>query len=114
MNSLRNSVKLIGNLGADPEVRKLDSGRTVANCSLATNETYKNAKGEKVITTQWHRIVAWGKTAEYLEKYARKGNEIAIEGKLTHRSYEDKEGTTKYITEVVVNEVILFSRQEAA
>ena len=112
MYSLRNSVNLIGHLGADPEVKRLEGGKVVANCSLATNESYRNAKGEKVISTQWHRLVAWGKTAEYLEKYARKGTDMAIEGKLTHRSYEDKEGITRYITEIVINEALLLSKSE--
>lgn len=107
MNNLRNKVQLIGRLGQTPEVKKLDSGKTVANFSLATNDKYKNQKGEWIENTEWHNLVAWGKTAEIIEKYVQKGNEIAIEGKLTNRSWEDKEGNKRYATEVLVNEVLL-------
>ena len=91
MNTLRNKVQLIGNLGNDPEIITLESGKKLAKFSIATNESYKNAMGEKVTDTQWHNIIAWNKTAEIIEKYVTKGNEIAIEGKLTSRSYENKE-----------------------
>ena len=114
MNSLRNSVKLIGYLGADPEIKRFEGGKIKAQLNIATNETYRNAKGEKVISTQWHRLVAWGKTAEYLEKYTKKGMELAIEGRLSHRSYEDKEGIKKFITEVVINEALFLSKSEAS
>ena len=87
MNTLRNKVQLIGNLGNDPEIITLESGKKLAKFSIATNESYKNATGEKVTDTQWHNIIAWNKTAEIIEKYVTKGNEIAIEGKLTSRSY---------------------------
>jgi single-strand DNA-binding protein len=107
MNALRNKVQLIGHAGNDPEIKNFDGGRKLANLTLATNESYKNEKGEKVEETQWHRVVAWGKTAEIFEKYVVKGKEIAVEGKLTHRSYDDKNGEKRYITEVVVNEVLL-------
>jgi single-strand DNA-binding protein len=95
MNTLRNKVQLIGNLGNDPEIITLESGKKLAKFSIATNESYKNAMGEKVTDTQWHNIIAWNKTAEIIEKYVTKGNEIAIEGKLTSRSYESKEGEKK-------------------
>ena len=107
MSKLRNKVQLIGNTGNDPEIVNLDNGVKVAKLSIATSETYKNDKGEKVTDTQWHNVVAWGKTAELIEKYVTKGKEIAIEGKLSHRSYEDKNGDKRYITEVVANEVLL-------
>ena len=107
MNTLRNKVQLIGNLGNDPEIKALESGRKLAKFSLATNDHYKNDQGEKVTDTQWHNVVAWGKTAEIIEQYVTKGKEIAVEGKLTSRSYEDAEGHTKYITEVVVSELLL-------
>ena len=107
MNSLRNKVQLIGNLGNDPEIITLDSGKKLAKFSIATNDHYRNAKGEKVTDTQWHNVVAWNKTAEIIEKYVVKGNEIAVEGKLTSRSYEDKNGEKKYITEVVCNELLM-------
>ena len=110
MNALRNKVQLIGNLGNDPEIVNLDGGNKLAKFSIATNETYKNAKGEKVTDTQWHNVVAWGKTAEIVENYLTKGNEVAIEGKLTHRSYENKEGEKKYITEIRCNELLMLGK----
>ena len=110
MSSLRNSVQLIGHLGKDPEVKQLESGRFVGKVSIATNDIYKNAKGEKVIETQWHNLVVWGKNAENMQKILRKGDEVAIQGKLTHRSYEDKEGVMRYVTEVVVSEFVKLSK----
>ena len=107
MNNLRNKVQLIGNLGSDPEVKHLESGKVQAKISIATNENYTNKEGEKITDTQWHNLVAWGKTAEIAEKYLKKGSEIAIEGKLSNRSYEDKEGVKKYVTEVVLNEILM-------
>ncbi|MDN3723164.1 single-stranded DNA-binding protein [Aequorivita sp. SDUM287046] len=107
MSTLRNKVQLIGNLGKDPEITNLDGGRKLAKFSIATNETYKNQKGEKVTDTQWHNIVAWGKTAEIIENYVTKGKEVAVEGKLTSRSYDDKDGNKRYITEVVCNELVM-------
>ena len=107
MNTLRNKVQLIGNLGNTPEIITLDSGKKLTKFSIATNESYKNAQGEKVTETQWHNLIAWNKTAEIIEKYLEKGKEIAIEGKLTSRSYDDKDGNKKYITEVVVNELLM-------
>ncbi len=110
MSTLRNKVQLIGNLGNDPEIITLDSGKKLAKFSLATNESYKNEQGEKITQTDWHNLIAWNKTAEIIEKYVTKGKEIAIEGKLTSRSYETKEGEKRYVTEVVVNEVLMFSK----
>ena len=107
MNTLRNKVQLIGNLGNDPEIINLESGRKLAKFSIATNETYKNAQGEKVTDTQWHNVVAWNKTADIIEQYVTKGREIAIEGKLVSRSYEDADGVKRYVTEVVVNELLM-------
>ena len=110
MNALRNKVQLIGHVGQDPEIKTLEGGRKLANLTIATNESYKNDKGEKVEQTEWHRVVAWGKTAEIIEKYVLKGKEIAIEGKLTHRTYDDKNGEKRYITEVVANDVLLLGK----
>ena len=107
MNTLRNKVQLIGNLGNDPEIVTLESGKKLAKFRLATNETYKNTEGEKLTDTQWHQVIAWNKTAEIVEKYVRKGQEIALEGKLSSRSYEDKEGIKRYLTEVIAKEVLL-------
>lgn len=111
MSNLRNSVQLIGRLGKSPEVKQLESGKFVANVSIATNDIYKNAKGEKVIETQWHNLVAWGKNAENFQKILVKGDEVAIQGKLTHRSYDDKDGITRYVTEIVVNEFVKLSNK---
>ena len=110
MNALRNSVRLIGHLGDNPKVRKLDSGKTVANFSVATNEIYRDSKGEKQSETTWHRLVAWGKQADVAENYLKKGSEIAIEGKLTNRSWEDKNGEKQYMTEIVVNSLLMLDK----
>jgi single-strand DNA-binding protein len=107
MYALKNKVQLIGNLGNAPEIKSITGGKKMARFSMATNETYRNAKGEKVTETQWHNIVAWGKVAELAEKYLAKGSEIAIEGKLINRSYTDKDGAKKYITEVQLNELLM-------
>jgi single-strand DNA-binding protein len=107
MSTLRNKVQLIGNLGNNPEIITLESGKKLAKFSIATNESYKNAQGEKVQNTEWHNVVAWNATAEIVEKYLEKGKEIAIEGKLTSRSYDDKEGNKRYITEIVCNELLM-------
>src|SRR5690606_23796607 len=96
-----NKVSLVGNLGRDPEVRRLENGRAVATFSLATSETYKNKNGEKVTNTEWHNIVLWTPLAEIAERFLRKGNQVYIEGKVTYRSYDDKDGNKRYITEVV-------------
>ena len=110
MNTLRNKVQLIGNLGNDPEIINLESGKTLAKFSIATNESYKNAKGEKITDTQWHNIVAWGKTADIVENYLTKGKQVAVDGKLTHRSYETKEGEKRYFTEVRCNELLMLGK----
>ncbi|HAT64907.1 single-stranded DNA-binding protein [Aureisphaera sp. CAU 1614] len=110
MNTLRNKVQLIGNLGNDPEIVTLESGKKLAKFSIATNESYKNNKGERVTDTQWHNVVAWGKTAEIIESFVTKGKEVAIEGKLTTRSWEDKEGQKRYTTEVVCNELLMLGK----
>jgi single-strand DNA-binding protein len=112
MNTLRNKVQLIGNLGNNPEIIELESGKKLAKFSIATNETYKNVQGEKITDTQWHNVVAWNKTAEIAEKYLEKGKEIAIEGKLTSRSYDDKDGNKRYVTEVIVNELLMLGNKQ--
>lgn len=111
MSTLRNKVQLIGNVGDTPQMTILESGKKLVRFSLATNEHYKNAKGKKQTNTNWHNLVAWGKTAEIIDKYAEKGKEIAVEGKLTSRSYEDKDGAKRYVTEVVVNEILLLGNK---
>ncbi len=102
MNKLSNNVRLMGNLGFDPEVREIAKGRKVARISVATNESYTNSKGERIEDTQWHTVVAWGKTAEMVERLCRKGSPIALEGRLVHRSYAGKDGLKRYITEIVL------------
>jgi single-strand DNA-binding protein len=111
MSNLRNKVILIGYLGSDPEIVHLDSDKKFAKFSLATHDYYKNAAGEKIEETQWHNLIVWNKTAAVVEKYVKKGQEIAIEGKLTSRSYEDKEGNKRYITEIQVNELLMLGRK---
>jgi len=106
MNTLRNSVRLVGNLGMDPEVKSFENNRKLAKISIATNESYKNDKGERITDTQWHNLVLWGVQAKLAEDLLKKGDEIAIEGKLASRSYVDKDGNKKYITEVVVNDFL--------
>ena len=110
MNTLKNSVHLIGHLGQDPEIVNLDTGKKIAKFSLATSDSYKNVKGEKVEDTQWHNIVAWGKTADLVENYLLKGKQVAIEGKLTHRRYENKEGEKRYFAEIICNELLMLSK----
>ena len=110
MSTLRNKVQLIGNVGNDPEIKSFDGGKKLAKLAIATNESFKNEKGEKVDDTQWHNVIAWGRTADLIEKYVTKGKELGIEGKLTHRSYEDKNGEKRYITEIVANEVMLLGK----
>ena len=114
MNTLKNKVQLIGNVGQDPEITVLESGKKVTRFSMATNEYYKNSKGEKTQNTYWHNMVAWGKTAEVISTYATKGKEIAIQGKLVSRSYENEQGEKRYITEVVISEVLLLGSKNEA
>lgn len=113
MYALKNKVQLIGNLGNNPEIRTLESGKKMARFSMATSETYRSAKGEKVTETQWHTIIAWGKVAEIAEQFLVKGSEIAVEGKLVNRNYTDKDGAKKYVTEVQVNEVLMLGDKKA-
>lgn len=112
MYALRNKVQLIGNLGGKPEVKTTETGKKMARFSVATNEAYRNARGEKVIETQWHSLVAWGKVAEIIEKYLSKGSEVAVEGKLVNRSYTDRNGVKKHITEVQVSEVLMLDKKK--
>ncbi len=105
MNNISNSVRLIGRLGMDPEIRHYPDDRKKARFNLATNETYKDGQGEKITQTVWHRLVVWGKQVDFVEKYLHKGKEIAVEGRLRNQSYLDKSGEKRYITEVVVNEI---------
>ena len=112
MNTLRNRVQLIGHLGMNPELKTLESGRKLAKFSLATNDSYTNSNGEKVEETEWHNIIAWNKTAELAESFLEKGKEVAIEGKLTTRSWDDDKGQKRYITEVVCNEILFLGKKD--
>jgi single-strand DNA-binding protein len=107
MNSLKNRVTLIGNLGQDPEIKTTETGKKVTNFTLATDDGYKNSDGQKVSETTWHNIVAWNGLAEIAGKYLKKGRQVAVEGRIVYRTYEDKKGATKYITEIVLNDLIL-------
>jgi len=111
---MKNRVQLIGNLGAAPEVRNLNSGKKVAQFSIATSETYKNSAGERVQETQWHQVVVWNKLAEIAENYLEKGKRVAVEGKLTYRSYEDKNGVKRYVTEVLASDILMLDKKEKA
>ncbi|MCU4176063.1 single-stranded DNA-binding protein [Carboxylicivirga sp. N1Y90] len=107
MASLRNRVQLVGNLGMNPEIKSFDNGRKMAKFSLATNETF-GVNGQERTETEWHTIIAWGKQAEIAEQHLKKGNEVAIEGRLTHRKYEDKNQQTRYFTEIVLGSYVVY------
>jgi single-strand DNA-binding protein len=111
MNTIKNKVQLIGNLGNDPETFTFDNGRKKATLSIATNDSYKNKEGKKVEEVQWHNVVFFGKTVDIVEKFLMKGSEIAIEGKLTTRSYEAKDGEKRYVTEVVASELLMLGKK---
>jgi single-strand DNA-binding protein len=114
MYTLKNKVQLIGHLGNAPEIKNTENDKKYARFSIATNESYRNAKGEKVTETTWHTLIAWGKIAGIVEKYLNKGSEVAVEGKLISRSYTDKNGVKKYITEVQVNELLMLGSKATA
>jgi single-strand DNA-binding protein len=107
MYTLVNKVQLIGRLGQDPEIREIKNGSKMAKLSLATDEGYRDGKGKKVENTQWHRLVAWDKNAEFAEKFLKKGQQVAIEGRLVSGSYEDKEGNRRYTTDIHVNDFMM-------
>jgi single-strand DNA-binding protein len=107
-----NKVMLIGNLGKDPEVRHLESGSTVASFSVATNENYRDKSGEWQTVTEWHNVVAWRQLAERAERDLKKGNRVYVEGKITTRKWQDRDGNDRYTTEVVANTLRLLDRRE--
>jgi len=111
MNSLKNNVRLIGFLGNAPEIKTTENGKKLARFSIATNETYQNAKGETVKETQWHQLIAWGKVADIVEKFLGKGSEVAVEGKLITNNFLDKEGVKKSTTEIQINELLLLGKK---
>lgn len=112
MNSLRNRVQLIGNLGTAPEIKTLEGGKKMAKLVIATSETYKNQKGEKVTETTWHNLTAWGTQAIFAEKFLEKGSEIAIDGKLQNNNYTDKDGVKRYVTNIIVNEFTMLGKKK--
>jgi single-strand DNA-binding protein len=109
MNALTNRVQLIGNLGHDPETKTLENGKKLAKFSIATTESYKNNDGKKVEETTWHNVVVWNGLADVASKYLKKGRQVAIEGRITYRTYEDKNKVTKYFTEIVASEMMMLS-----
>lgn len=113
MNNLRNKVQLIGFIGQAPEIKTLENGNKLAKFSIATNETYKDKEGKKVDNTQWHNVTAWGNTATLIEKYVTKGQELALEGKLQNRKYDDKNGVTHYVTDIIANEIQFLGKAKA-
>ena len=112
MNNLKNCVQLIGNLGKDVEFKEISNGSKVAKFTLATNDYYKNNKGDLIKETQWHSVVAWGKMAENMAKVLKKGSSIVLQGKLVHRSYEDKDGNIRYLSEVKAYDFMNMSKPE--
>lgn len=114
MNTLRNTVSLIGNLGADPAITQFGDKNSVARFSVATHESFKDKKGEWVTNTTWHNVVAWGKAAELCEQLLKKGSEIVLEGKLVNDSYETKEGEKRYKTEITLREFMVLNRDKDA
>jgi len=108
-----NKVILVGNVGKDPEIRHLDSGVAVATFTLATSETYIAKNGDKVTSTEWHNIVLWRGLAEVAEKYVRKGKQLYIEGRIRTRSYEDKDGQKRYVTEIYGDVMKLLGSRES-
>ncbi|MEM8909081.1 MAG: single-stranded DNA-binding protein [Bacteroidota bacterium] len=109
-----NRVTLIGNLGRDPEVRRLENGIAVAKFSVATNENYKDKSGEWQTQTEWHEVVCWRMLAERAERDLKKGKLVYVDGKLTHRKYQDKEGNDRRITEIVANTYRLLEKRESS
>ena len=107
MYALKNKVQLIGNLGQEPDIRTTENGKKLARFSIATNDIYRNSRGERIRETLWHTVIAWGKLAEIAEKYLTKGREVAVAGKLVHREYTDKNGIRRFITEIVLNELVM-------
>ena len=107
-----NKAILVGNVGKDPEIRHLEGGTSVARFTLATSETYKNKSGEIVTNTEWHNIVAWRQLADLADKFIRKGRQIYVEGKITNRQFDDKDGNKRYITEIVADNIRLLGKKE--
>jgi len=114
MFTFRNTVQLIGHLADNPEVKQIENGKTMARFRMGTKENFRNSNGEKTSETQWHRLVAWGKTAEIIQQFLKKGSHVAVDGKLVHRQYVDKEGLKRYVTEIQVNEMMMLDHKVQA
>lgn len=113
MMNIKNHVQLVGRLGANPEVKMLDNGNKVARFSIAVTESFTNKKGEKVTDVQWHSIIAWGNLAGIAERILQKGTQVTVDGKLLNRSFTNKEGQKKSVTEIVANELMVFQQKAA-
>lgn len=111
--NIKNAVQLVGIVGNDIQLTNFDNGNKKASCVLATNEVYTNAKGEKVKHTDWHKLIAWGRVAEDIAGYVVKGNEIAVYGKISYRSYVDSEGKNKHISEIVINDFLKIQKKQS-
>jgi single-strand DNA-binding protein len=110
LSNIKNSVQIVGHVGKDVILTSFENGNKKATAIVATNEFYTNKTGEKVKQTDWHKVIAWGKTAEDLAACFKKGTEVAIHGKLSNRTYTDISGTTRYVTEIIVNEFYKIAR----
>jgi len=113
MNSLRNRVYLLGNLGQDPETKTLESGKKITKFTLATSDDFKNGEGQKVKETTWHNIVAWNGLADIAGRFLKKGRQVAVEGRIVYRNYDDKNGVTRYVTEIVINDLLMLTSPKA-
>ena len=114
MNSLKNRVILIGHLGQNPETKTIDNGKKVTHFTMATDDSFKNSEGQKISEATWHNIVAWNGLAEVASRFLKKGRQVAVEGRLVYRSYEDKKGVTKNITEIVLSDLVLLGSGKGA
>ncbi|MCI0422481.1 MAG: single-stranded DNA-binding protein, partial [Acidobacteria bacterium] len=112
MSGSVNQVTLVGRLGKDPELKYTQGGDAVANFSVATDETWKDKSGEKQQRTEWHNIVAWKKLAEICGQYLRKGSQVLIQGRLQTRKWEDKDGNTRYTTEIVASNLVMLGKKD--
>jgi single-strand DNA-binding protein len=107
MNSLKNKVILVGRLGQDPETKTIDGGKKVTHFTLATDDSYKNAEGQKISEATWHNITAWNGLADVADRFLKKGRQVAVEGRIVYKTYEDKKGVTKNTTEIVLSDLVL-------
>ena len=111
MNALRNKVQIIGRLGQDPKQITFEEGKSKVNFSVATNESYRDGEGDKIEKTQWHEVVAWGSLGDIMGRYLKKGSEVAIEGRIQYRTYDDKDGATRYVTEIIAKDLLMLDKR---